>query len=71
VLFPCTRQVSDSYFFLSARGGQPPDCSKENVITGLQHQSNAELSVSSGLVIQNPPEQVKGESSKPLSFLSM
>ncbi|WJX25406.1 HLA class II histocompatibility antigen, DR beta 4 chain [Trifolium repens] len=44
-----------------ARGGQPPDCSKENVITGLQHQSNAELSVSSGLVIQNPPEQVKVE----------
>ncbi|WJX29607.1 HLA class II histocompatibility antigen, DR beta 4 chain [Trifolium repens] len=44
-----------------ALGGQPPDCSKENVITGLQHQSNAELSVSYGLVIQNPPEQDKVE----------
>ncbi|GAU27951.1 hypothetical protein TSUD_146690 [Trifolium subterraneum] len=44
-----------------ALGGQSPDCSKEKVTTGLQHQSNGESSVSSGLVIQNPAEQDKVE----------
>ncbi|MCI36406.1 hypothetical protein A2U01_0057629, partial [Trifolium medium] len=40
-------------------GGQPPDCSKENVTTGLQHHSNGESSVSTGLAIENPPDNDK------------
>ncbi|CAI8595166.1 unnamed protein product [Vicia faba] len=40
-----------------------PNCSKENVMTGLQHPSNGETSVSPGLVIQNPPNPSNGETS--------
>ncbi|CAJ2636421.1 unnamed protein product [Trifolium pratense] len=42
-------------------GGQPPDCSKENVTTGLQNHSNGESSVSTGLAIENPLDSDKVE----------
>ncbi|KAI5443651.1 double-stranded RNA-binding protein 6 [Lathyrus oleraceus] len=54
-----------------AHDGQAPEfssnCPKENVITGLQHHSNGETSVSPGLVIQNLPNKVKVEKTSPSS----
>jgi len=44
------------------------DRSNGNVITGLQHHSDGGLPANPGPVIQNPNNNVKGESLKPLSF---
>ncbi|XP_058722672.1 double-stranded RNA-binding protein 1-like isoform X1 [Vicia villosa] len=52
-----------------------PNCSKENVITGLQHHSNGETSVSPGLVVQSPPnidnEEKKSHSSGNMNGFSV